>query len=283
LEATDVDGLRTNTRFLWEILGAEPVRAGDVSTRLLESGLVASRPSDDDRRDAWLIAAAVGLHLRQQARHASASDPGPVTPPAQGPAHRPAQGPPLGPPWQAGFRLNAPPVVRLPLRLDDERNWFRISVAGADLAVVLAGRSHLVGSCAFADGRISGRIDGEPFEARFEAGEDGFTLRRRCLRFDFAEDTGAEHHASAEHEGHLRSPMPGVVLDVRARPGDQVEAGTVLVVLEAMKMEHSMTAPWPGTVAAVAVKPGDRVQEGVELAILEPLEQASPRQPEGTA
>ena len=39
LEATDVDGLRTNTRFLWEILGHEAVRAGDVSTRLLESGL----------------------------------------------------------------------------------------------------------------------------------------------------------------------------------------------------------------------------------------------------
>jgi len=66
--------------------------------------------------------------------------------------------------------------------------------------------------------------------------------------------------------------MPGLVLDVRTRAGDKVEAGAVLVVLEAMKMEHSLSAPWAGTVAAVAVKPGDRVEEGVELVVLEPRE-----------
>jgi 3-methylcrotonyl-CoA carboxylase alpha subunit len=65
--------------------------------------------------------------------------------------------------------------------------------------------------------------------------------------------------------------MPGLVLDVRTRLGEQVEAGTVLVVLEAMKMEHSLSAPWAGTVSGVAVKPGDRVEEGVELVVLEPL------------
>jgi len=68
------------------------------------------------------------------------------------------------------------------------------------------------------------------------ADAEGFALRRHGLRFDFCADTGAEHHASAEHEGHLRAPMPGLVLDVRAEAGTIVEAGTVLVVLEAMKM-----------------------------------------------
>jgi biotin carboxyl carrier protein len=66
--------------------------------------------------------------------------------------------------------------------------------------------------------------------------------------------------------------MPGLVLDVRARVGERVEAGAVLVVLEAMKMEHSLSAPWSGTVSAVTVKPGDRVEEGVELVVLEPRE-----------
>jgi len=84
---------------------------------------------------------------------------------------------------------------------------------------------------------------------------------------------------SAEHEGHLRSPMPGLVLDVRANAGDRVEAGAVLVVLEAMKMEHSLSAPWAGTVAGVAVKPGDRVEEGVELVVLEPVAESSLREP----
>jgi biotin carboxyl carrier protein len=61
--------------------------------------------------------------------------------------------------------------------------------------------------------------------------------------------------------------------------GDRVEAGAVLVVLEAMKMEHSLSAPWAGTVAGVAVKPGDRVEEGVELVVLEPVEGSSLREP----
>jgi biotin carboxyl carrier protein len=73
--------------------------------------------------------------------------------------------------------------------------------------------------------------------------------------------------------------MPGHVLDVRATSGAQVVAGAVLVVLEAMKMEHSLVAPWAGTVKSVAVKPGDRVEEGAELVVLEPLEAAGSRQP----
>jgi 3-methylcrotonyl-CoA carboxylase alpha subunit len=56
----------------------------------------------------------------------------------------------------------------------------------------------------------------------------------------------------------------------------------VLVVLEAMKMEHSLSAPWAGTVAAVAVKPGDRVEEGVELVVLAPAADDSLRQDANT-
>jgi len=262
LEATDVDGLRTNTRFLWEILGNEPVRAGDVSTRLLESGLPPSGATGADRTGAWLIAALVAARAAGRARL------------------------PIGDrgPWarQGGFRLNGPPTIRLPLRLGDERHWLRLQPVGTGLQAEFDGRVHLLEYGPISDGRVSGHIDGQPFEARVEAGEDGFVLRRQCLRFHFTEDTGAEHHASAEHEGHLRSPMPGLVLDVRTQPGAAVEAGTVLVVLEAMKMEHSLSAPWAGTVSSVAVKPGDRVEEGVELVVLEPLEGDPLRQPEGT-
>jgi 3-methylcrotonyl-CoA carboxylase alpha subunit len=257
LEAVDVDGVRTNARFLWEILGEEAVRAGDVSTRLLESRLASTGAGEAERTAAWAIAAAVGATTR----------------PAHGDTAWSGHG---------GFRLNAPPTLRLALRLGEGTHWLRMRPAGPDLQVEIGGRTHLIESPRLAAGRISGRLDGRSFEARIDDGEDGFTLRRECLRFDFAEDTGAESRASAEHEGHLRSPMPGQVLDVRARPGDRVEAGAVLVVLEAMKMEHSLSAPWAGTVVAVAVKAGDRVEEGVELAVLEPVEGPSLRQPEGT-
>jgi 3-methylcrotonyl-CoA carboxylase alpha subunit len=263
LEDTDVDGLRTNTRFLWEILGTEPVRSGDVSTRLLETGLMQGASTAAEQATAWLVAAAAGPTLGVAQRGAFDG---------------------RSTPWggHGGFRLNAPAALRLALRLGDERRWLRLVPLGPDLQVEIDGRVHLIESVGTTAGRISGRIDGEPFDARVEVTEDGFVLRRQCRRYEFAEDTGAEHRASAEHEGHLRSPMPGLVLDVRARAGDCVEAGSVLVVLEAMKMEHSLSAPWSGTVSAVAVKPGDRVEEGVELVVLEPAEAGPLRQAEDT-
>ena len=186
-----------------------------------------------------------------------------------------------GSPWAAtaGFRVNGPATVRLPLRLDEERRWLRASPVGRDFAIEYDGHRHLVEAHLGPDGVLTARIDGEPATARLEETADGFVLRRHCLRFDFRADTGAEHHASAEHEGHLRAPMPGLVLDVRAVAGATVEAGAVLVVLEAMKMEHSLSAPWRGTVSTVSVKPGDRVQEGSDLVLLEPVQADSSRQP----
>lgn len=56
------------------------------------------------------------------------------------------------------------------------------------------------------------------------------------------------------------SPMPGVIVDVRAQEGQKVEAGDVLVVLEAMKMENDIVAPVAGTVSSVLVKKGDTVE-----------------------
>jgi biotin carboxyl carrier protein len=63
--------------------------------------------------------------------------------------------------------------------------------------------------------------------------------------------------------------MPGKVLDVRITNGDAVDAGQVLLVLEAMKMENTVSAPAAGRVESVLVKPGQQVQRGealVELA-----------------
>jgi biotin carboxyl carrier protein len=63
--------------------------------------------------------------------------------------------------------------------------------------------------------------------------------------------------------------MPGKVLDVRVAVGDEVTAGQVLVVLEAMKMEHRFAAPVDGVVTAVHVAVGDQVQHGATLLVVE--------------
>jgi len=69
--------------------------------------------------------------------------------------------------------------------------------------------------------------------------------------------------------GSLVAPMPGTVLRVDVEVGEVVGAGRVVVVLEAMKMEHRIAAPAPGTVAAVNVAPGRQVEAGAVLAVIE--------------
>jgi 3-methylcrotonyl-CoA carboxylase alpha subunit len=78
-----------------------------------------------------------------------------------------------------------------------------------------------------------------------------------------------EASARAGASGGLNAPMPGKVVRVMAGPGDAVQRGQTLMVLEAMKMEHAITAPGDGTVSAVFFAEGDQVPEGAELLQLE--------------
>ena len=58
----------------------------------------------------------------------------------------------------------------------------------------------------------------------------------------------------------VKAPMPGTILDVRVQNGQKVTKGTVLVILEAMKMENEILAPCDGTVSGVNVRKGDSVE-----------------------
>ncbi len=67
--------------------------------------------------------------------------------------------------------------------------------------------------------------------------------------------------------GGFAAPMPGVIVEVRVEPGEQVAAGRTLVVMEGMKMEHHVSAPCDGTVTEVLVAPGDQVDNGSPLLV----------------
>ena len=76
--------------------------------------------------------------------------------------------------------------------------------------------------------------------------------------------------AAAAAAGSLLAPMPGAVVRVLAQPGDRVADGQLIVVLEAMKMEHRIAAPAAGVLAEIRAGAGSQVNAGDVLAIVTP-------------
>lgn len=66
----------------------------------------------------------------------------------------------------------------------------------------------------------------------------------------------------------VQSPLPGTILDVLVKVGDTVKEGQTVAILEAMKMENSITSDVDGTVTSVDVRPGDAVLEGATLVVI---------------
>ena len=70
------------------------------------------------------------------------------------------------------------------------------------------------------------------------------------------------------HGGHLVAPMPGSVVSVLVKVGDTVKKGQPLIIMEAMKMEHTIVAPFDGAVEAIYFAAKEQVKEGAELVAL---------------
>jgi acetyl/propionyl-CoA carboxylase alpha subunit len=141
-------------------------------------------------------------------------------------------------PWRSlrGFRLNAEPAGGIRVRWRDETivappsKPERIFVRDGDRYVVFA--------------------EGEAYEFTLDTGER------------------SADEASAG-DGAILSPMPGKIVSVAAKAGAKLKKGDPILVLEAMKMEHTLTAPFDGKLAELNAKAGAQVSEGVVLAKLE--------------
>jgi acetyl/propionyl-CoA carboxylase alpha subunit len=141
-------------------------------------------------------------------------------------------------PWTAlpGFRLNAASAPKVRMRVGGE------AVEAAP-----------------ADGRISAVYE-EHAVVVFENGD----------AYEFTLDTGERSADDATAgDGAILSPMPGKIVSVAAKAGAKLKKGEPILVLEAMKMEHTLTAPFDGKLVELNAKAGAQVSEGVVLAKLE--------------
>ena len=135
-----------------------------------------------------------------------------------------------------------------------------------------AARTYAVSALVTEQGRLALEVDGARHLAHVVAGQGKYRDQRfvavdgATWALSVAEPGAGRRRAGGEKGGgSLTAGMPGQVLDVLVRPGDVVEQGQTLVLLEAMKMELRITAPQAGTVSAVHCRAGETVDRGQKL------------------
>ncbi len=239
LRDTRVAGTVTNLAFLAALAGHEGFAAGEVDTGLIARDLDAltAEPEDNPRARALAALVAAGLVDRTD----------PLT----------------------GFALWQPLAHTVTLLEGETEHVLRLSVEGpghVDIAqdgVTIAARHEPSGW----------RLNGQPAAPFAQAGEV-ITVFDDCGRRYVVPDLLDRAGAAGAGANITLAPMPGRVVSVNVSPGQMVTAGDRLVVLEAMKMEHTMTAWRDGVIAEVLTRDGAQVEAGAPLIRLEDEEAA---------
>src|SRR5262249_33963614 len=135
----------------------------------------------------------------------------------------------------------------------------------------LGGREISVAGAVQSDGALLLSLDGVARRARVLANgiECAVFIDGKSWRFELIDPLAAPIGAEAT-VGKLTAQMPGRVTGLFVAPETRVRRGDPLIVVEAMKMEHTIVAPFDGVVAAVRFAVGELVEEGVELIALTP-------------
>jgi 3-methylcrotonyl-CoA carboxylase alpha subunit len=250
LDRTDLAGIHTNERWLGRILRSRVFLEVRHSVALLDRA--AAQFSDPIEATPAVLALA-----------ALAARPAPRT----------------DGPWDAvdGFQPNLPALIDLTLSSGGTTHRMRLALergepreawllgpaaAGAEEG---AARLPLAG-VSVTDGRVVAVVGDERRCARWFRHGPQLHLWIDDAHHEFIiEDPRTQEFAAGAAAGGLTTPLPGVVAAVPVQAGQTVAAGELLMVIEAMKMEHSITAPFDGVVRTIHFARGDRVPEGSEL------------------
>ncbi len=253
LDGTILAGVETNLDFLREVLETPSFRAARVSTRFLEIDFTAERAGPGDGSNAWLdaIAAALAWVLDlERVRRVGGIEPW----------NR------LGP-WRVTRRAGARGWTSVHLRDGDgHASIVRLSGSSGRYELQVDGRTTAVEAWWSADGELRFELDGAI--RRRVVSLDGSIAwtsgggRHRRLEVVSRQALAAERESAAGDARDLLAPFPGLVTHVEIAAGDRVDAGSPLVVMEAMKMVHTLCAAGAGAVRAVHCQPGATVPAG---------------------
>jgi len=231
LDETGILGLTTNTGFLRALLATDQFRDATIDTAWLDTATIEAPGGEVPRLiAAWTEGTVLEL----------SSTPGPFAP--------------------DGWRLGADPaplIVELdrPVTVDRRRGL----VDGIPVRELLAER-HVI--------RLD--VDGERQQALVNVLPHAVDVVHKGQRFVFERPDVFGDHGPAVGDGTILAPMPGTVLKVDVKVGQQVAEGETLGVMEAMKMELALKAHFAGTVAEVGAAVGDQVPLGATLFVVEP-------------
>jgi 3-methylcrotonyl-CoA carboxylase alpha subunit len=164
--------------------------------------------------------------------------------------------------WWLGSNDHA---IDLSYMVNDASFPVRVRTCGSGFSVS-ADRREFAAKAASLGGALAITLDGVRVSARVvPLGEERYVFTAGQMQRLRLVDPLAHAGEEAEQGGHLTAPMSGTVVAVLVKDGDAVARGAQLLILEAMKMEHTIVAPAAGTVSAVYYREGDQVREGADL------------------
>jgi 3-methylcrotonyl-CoA carboxylase alpha subunit len=249
-----VVGVANNVGFLSRLVACPAFAQADLDTGLIERQAAFLFPAPaKPPREVWLAAALAEL-LREQAAADEAAhfDADPYSP-----WHR-----------RDGWRLNSAARRKLVFRCGNGDGDQPVAVAYADRAWLLDidGQTTVASGELQAGSQLRADFDGNRTVATVVvAGEKRHVFLHGRCHVLAAVDPLFQAGEGGGTEGGMTAPMPGKVIALIAQPGATVAKGAPLLILEAMKMEHTICAPAAGTVKSFRYAVGEQVADGAEL------------------